>query len=262
MNMSASSFGVVHESDEYAVVEKPPFLLVHPTKPGGPRTLWSELRQLFAYEIANGGQVSIVNRLDRETSGLILVAKSARAARRFGLLMQRRQIEKTYLALVWGWPEWQQTLVDAPLLRQGEYAASPIWLKQAIHSRGAPAQTEFIVRQKFLRTSSAGDRFSVVEAVPKTGRTHQIRVHLASLGHPIVGDKIYGPDEQHYLRFIQTGWTSDLDHALLLPRQALHSARLTIGPSEKWESDLPDDLARFVKGESLHPEHRSVSATK
>ncbi len=126
------SFHIVAETDEYAVVEKPPFLLVHPTKPGGPRTLWSELRQLFAYEIANGGQVSIVNRLDRETSGLILVAKTSRAARRFGLLMQRQQIAKEYLAVVWGWPEWDQTAVDAPLLRQGE-RMTVRHLAQAMH---------------------------------------------------------------------------------------------------------------------------------
>ena len=67
-------FTIIAETEDYAVVDKPPFLLVHPTKPGGPRTLWQELRELFAFEIANGGQVSIVNRLDRETSGLILIA--------------------------------------------------------------------------------------------------------------------------------------------------------------------------------------------
>jgi 23S rRNA pseudouridine1911/1915/1917 synthase len=69
---------VVAETEDYAVVDKPPFLLVHPTKPDGPRTLWDELRKLFAFELANGGQVSIVNRLDRETSGLVLVAKTAK----------------------------------------------------------------------------------------------------------------------------------------------------------------------------------------
>ena len=88
------------------------FLLVHPTKPDGTRTLWGELRKLFAFELANGGQVSIVNRLDRETSGLVLVAKTASAARRFGLLMQQQRIAKEYLAIVWGWPEWESTVFD------------------------------------------------------------------------------------------------------------------------------------------------------
>ena len=98
------NFEIVAESEDYAVVEKPPFLLVHPTKPNGPRTLWSELRQLFAFEIANGGQVSIVNRLDRETSGLVLIAKNAATARRFGLLMQQQRVGKEYCAIVFGWP--------------------------------------------------------------------------------------------------------------------------------------------------------------
>ena len=79
-------------------------------------------------------------------------------------------------------------------------------------------------------------------------RTHQIRVHLASLGHPIVGDKIYGPDEKLYLQFIETGWTPELAHRLLLPRHALHSAALEIEGGEKWISPLPGDLAKFVNG--------------
>jgi hypothetical protein len=87
-------FHIIDETDDYAVVDKPPFLLIHPTKPDGTRTLWKELRRLFAFEIAAGGQVSIINRLDRETSGLVLVAKKADVARRFGVLMQRRQLKK------------------------------------------------------------------------------------------------------------------------------------------------------------------------
>src|ERR1700743_3140214 len=106
---------MVAETEDYVVVDKSPFLLVHPTKPGGPRTLWSELRALFAFELQNGGQVSIVNRPDRETSGLILVAKTAAAARRFGLLMQQNRIGKEYRAIIYGWPEWDSKLVDLPL---------------------------------------------------------------------------------------------------------------------------------------------------
>jgi len=237
-------FRIVAESDDHIVVDKPPLLLVHPTKPSSARTLWGELRQLLAFEIANGGQVSIVNRLDRETSGLVLVAKSPVAARRFGLLMQQRQIAKEYLAIVWGWPEWKATTVEAPLLRQGERMPSPIWLKQMIHRDGAPAQTDFRVEERFTRPG--GERFAIIRAFPKTGRTHQIRVHLASLGHPIVGDKIYGPDETLYLQFIDTGWTPKLEWQLLLPRHALHSAALEIENGERWTSELPADLAAFV----------------
>ena len=241
----AHDFSIVAERDDFLVVEKPPFLLVHPSKPNGARTLWGELKHLLAFEIANGGQVSIVNRLDRETSGLVLVAKNAAAARRFGLLMQEQRIAKEYLAIVWGWPEWDSTIVDAPLVRQGIHAPSAIWLKQAIHPAGAPARTHFTVERRFSR-GAARDRFSIIRAVPQTGRTHQIRVHLASLGHPIVGDKIYGPDEKLYLQFIETGWTLDLARRLLLPRHALHSATLQIEGDERWISPLPADLAKFV----------------
>jgi 23S rRNA pseudouridine1911/1915/1917 synthase len=244
--VSTRDFKIVAETDDYVVVEKPPFLLVHPTKPGGPPTLWSELRNLLAFEIANGGQISIVNRLDRETSGLMLVAKTSAAARRFGRLMQEQRIEKEYLAIVFGWPEWDQKSVDAPLARAGERAPSPIWLKQTIHPQGAPALTEFVIEERFFRSTSAGDRFSLIRAIPRTGRTHQIRVHLSSLGYPIVGDKIYGPDEQNYLRFIESGWTPELERALLLPRHALHSSLLTINDVGAWRSPLPTDLANWM----------------
>jgi 23S rRNA pseudouridine1911/1915/1917 synthase len=186
--------------------------------------------------------------------------------------MQQRRSKKEYLAIVWGWPEWETKLVDAPLDRRGEHRKSVIWLKQMIHPAGAPAQTEFHVERRFEKTfgrdgplgclkrsaaSAPGgralplDRFSLVRAVPRTGRTHQIRVHLASIGYPVVGDKIYGPDEQLYLRFIQTGWTPELARQLLLPRHALHSAKLAFGGEAEWYSPLPVDLAEFVSESAL-----------
>src|SRR5438046_3689616 len=260
-------FNIVDETDEYVVVDKPPFLLIHPTKPNGVPTLWKELRELLAFEIASGGQVSIVNRLDRETSGVVLVAKTSAAARRFGLLMQDRHLNKEYLAIVHGWPDWETKIVDAPMDRQGKHQPSAIWLKQMIHPKGAPALSEFRVERRFTRSTSLPspaasrlprpsrgedegegcerDKFSLIHAIPKTGRTHQIRVHLASVGHPVVGDKIYGPNEQLYLRFIETGWTPELQQRLLLPRHALHSAKLAIEGEREWTSPLSLDLAQF-----------------
>ena len=240
-------FSIVAEGDDFIVVEKPPFLLVHPSKPNGTRTLWGELKHLLAFEIANGGQVSIVNRLDRETSGLVLVAKNSGAARCFGLMMQEQRIAKEYLAIVWGAPEWDARSVEAPLVRKGDHESSLIWLKQAVHPAGAPARTDFQVERR-MKHPATGDCFSLIRAVPRTGRTHQIRVHLASLGHPIVGDKIYGPDERLYLQFIKTGWTAELARQLLLPRHALHSATLEIEGGERWTSELPVDLVSFLSG--------------
>ena len=246
--MLSLDFKILEETDAYIVVDKPPFLLIHPTKPNCAPTLWKQLRELLAFEIASGGQISIVNRLDRETSGLVLVAKTAAAARDFGLLMQRHQLRKEYLAIVWSWPEWEHKIVDAPLDRQSKHQHSAIWLKQTVHPAGAPALTEFRVERRFTKSTSFGDRFSLVRAIPRTGRTHQIRVHLRSLGHPIVGDKIYGPDEQLYLRFIETGWTPKLQEKLLLPRHALHSAKLAIDGRGEWTSTLAPDLTDFCSG--------------
>ena len=244
---AAPKFRIVAETKEYLVVNKPAFLLIHPTKPDGTPTLWAALRELLAFELINGGQVSIVNRLDRETSGLVLIAKNASAARRFGLAMERRLIEKEYLAIVHGWPKWENTILDAPLARQGAHGPSAIWLKQAIHEKGAPALTEFRVENRFLRQEAGReDPFAVIRAIPRTGRTHQIRVHLAHLGHPLVGDKIYGPNEELYLRFIETGWTEALQRQLLLPRHALHSARLRIEEEFDWQSPLADDLRDWM----------------
>ena len=219
-----------------------------------------------------------MNRLDRETSGLVLVAKTAAAARRFGLLMQEHRLHKEYLAIVWGWPDWETKIVDAPMTRQGKHQPSAIWLKQMIHPKGAEAITEFRVEKRFARSTSlpspaasrlplpgqgedrgegrtniqkqnrvfSENKFTLLRAIPKTGRTHQIRVHLASLGHPVVGDKIYGPNEHLYLEFIETGWTAKLERQLLLPRHALHSAKLEIGNGQEWNIQSPQDLIGFV----------------
>src|SRR5258708_8958065 len=115
----AGDFKIIDETDDDIVVDKAAVLLTNPTKTDKRTTLWKELRELLAFEIANGGQVSIVNRLDRETSGLVLVAKTSAAARRFGLLMQEHRLRKEYLAIVLGWPDWETKIVNPPLYRPG-----------------------------------------------------------------------------------------------------------------------------------------------
>lgn len=241
-----TAFTLIDEADEYIVIDKPAPLQIHPGAPNGPPTLWHGLRDLLSYEIANGGQVSIINRLDRETSGVVLVAKTRNSARLLGMAMQERRMHKTYTALVHGWPDWQELTLDAPLLRAGEVRESPIWVKQAVHERGVPCRTHFRIKQKGCYGTL---RLSLIEAKPETGRMHQIRAHLHHLGFPIVGDKLYGLDERCYLEFIETGWTPALEEKLILPRQALHSTRLASGIESYppfWEAPLPAAFTALI----------------
>ena len=241
-------FTILGETPDLLAIEKPPFLLVHPSKPGGPVTLWDHLKELLAYEIASGGQVSLINRLDRETSGIVLVAKHPRAARACAMAMERGEIGKEYLAVVTGWPETEEWSVREPLLRLGEVQDSRIWLKRGVHPKGVTAHTDFRLEQRLIHKFHGP--LSVVRCWPRTGRTHQIRVHLSHSGHPVVGDKIYGPSEECYLEFINTGWSAELEERLWLPRHALHSCLLSLnldGVSHQWISELSEDLRNFLK---------------
>ena len=248
-------FSVVDESADWIVVNKPAPLQIHPSKPGGPSTLWHGLRELLAYELANGGTLSIINRLDRETSGLVLVAKHPAAARAFNKAMMRREVQKEYAALVTGWPDEDEWTVEAPILRRGEVENSPIYLMQKVHADGVPCVTHFQVLQRFAYPASSEKRLALVTAVPHTGRMHQIRVHLHHSGFPVVGDKLYGPDPGWYLRQISHGWTLEAAAALLLPRQALHSARLGVTLTDqqplRWEAPLPQCWLPFMNPEAI-----------
>lgn len=247
LRLYTPDFTIIDENDDFLVVDKPAHLMVHPSVPGNPPTLLDGLEALCSYELVTGGQLSLINRLDRETSGIVLVAKHKKAARDLSKAMERREFRKSYHAITWGWPEEDEFLVDGPLLRRGEVEESPIWVKQVVHPDGKESRTRFAVERRFEKATANGGRFALLRCFPETGRMHQIRVHAAHAGHPIVGDKIYGPDETCYLRFIETGWTADLECQLLLNRQALHASGLGWREHE-WSCGLPGDLAGFVEG--------------
>lgn len=245
--MNQADFQIIDETGDLLVINKPPHLLVHPTKPGGPITLWDQLKELLAFECLNGGQVSLIHRLDRETSGLLLVAKHHEAARTYAMALERGAFIKEYQAIVVGSVKQDQGRIDAPLLRKGEVTPSKIWLQRAAHPAGAAATTDFQVERRWQHPHYGP--LSLLRCWPRTGRTHQIRVHLAFLGHPIVGDKIYGPSEECYLEFIETGWTAALEKRLWLPRHALHASAIEVRLPEKqesWRIPLYDDLQQLL----------------
>lgn len=235
-------FRVLYEDDGVMAVEKAAPLLTHPTGEKNEPTLWHGLHELLCYELSTGGQVSLINRLDRETSGIVLVAKTAEAARELGKAMQARQLHKEYLAVVQGAPLWDTACCAEPILRMELVAPTRIHVRQCCHPDGKDCRTDFQVLRRC-------GRMSLLRCVPHTGRMHQIRVHAAHVGFPLVGDKIYGGDERCYLDFIALGWSESLAERLLLQRHALHASLLVFpwrGKEIRVESPLPADMAALL----------------
>ena len=235
-------FRVLYEDDGVLAVDKAAPLLTHPTGEKNEPTLWHGLHELLCYEVATGGQVSLINRLDRETSGITLVAKNAEAARELGKAMQNRQMHKEYLAVVQGSPAWENACCAEPILRMEQVAQTRIHVRQCCHPAGKACRTEFHV----LRRCGS---MALLRCIPHTGRMHQIRVHAAYMGFPLMGDKIYGGDERCYLDFIAEGWTENLARRLIFPRHALHACRLTFpwrGLEITVESPLPADMENLL----------------
>jgi 23S rRNA pseudouridine1911/1915/1917 synthase len=247
------NFRVIDESDDWIVVDKPAPLIVHPANLKPEPTLLGGLEQLLSYEIQNGATLGIITRLDRETSGIVLIAKHTQAARELGWIFERRQAKKEYLAIVRGWPVLDSWDCHEPIRRAADAGPSEIWVRQVISPQGRASATRFQVERRFERGEG---KFALVRCFPETGRMHQIRVHLAESGHPILGDKIYSGDGAEYLQWMAEGWTGELEKRLILPRHALHAARLQIpwdGGLVEWESELSTDLVEFSEGKPVTP---------
>ena len=225
---------IVEEDDDYLVVDKPGWVVCHPSKDGP----WSSL--VGAVREWRGGKVHLVSRLDRETSGVLLLAKHEAAASAAQVALERREVAKTYLSLLEGELS-EPVQVDQPL---GPDETSRVAVKTAPRAGGLPSATFF---EPLLRAGG----FTLARVQPHTGRKHQIRAHALWLGHPVVGDKLYGRDESLYLELVEHGWTDRHDRALALPRQALHAARLEFRSPRLTRTFLAPfsaDLRAFVEG--------------
>jgi len=233
-----SLFDILYEDADLLVINKPAGLVVHPSKTGEMSSLIGRVRLYYGH--AEG---RLVNRLDRETSGIVVVATSAGVASELGRLFAGSDVRKSYIAVVHGeCPEGPQR-IDAPL---GRDEASPVAIKDCVREDGAPAVT-VVERVKVFERD--GQTYSLVNVRPATGRKHQIRIHLAFAGFPIVGDKLYGGDPLCYLR-LTTGELTEADRERLkLEYHALHAASLSFRWRDRdWRFDAPPDqrLADFA----------------
>lgn len=216
---------IVEEDENLLIVNKPGWLVCHPSKNGPMSSLVGVVREYTQAE-----KLHLVARLDRETSGLVIFAKRPSVARKFQMAIQNRVVRKTYLAILEGVLT-ESIHVDAAIghRRRG----GPVIVKSEVSQDRAAqsAVTDFAPIQ-------VAKGYSFCQVRPETGRKHQIRVHAEHIGHRVVGDKIYGPDETLYLDFIEQGWTERLARTLPLPRQALHCY--------SYEFNFAEGIVRFT----------------
>lgn len=234
---------VLYEDEGILAVDKPANVVVHPSGRHLTDTLIQRVHARYGagFELETLGAPRLCHRLDRETSGIVVVGLNPAAHSDVQQQFERREVEKEYLAIVHGVPRGDGGTIDHPI---GSARASTVELKMAIAVDGQPCRTDWRVIERFADCA-------LVACEPRTGRQHQIRVHLAAIGHPVVGDKLYGEDESLFERALD-GALSEADlRALGMDRHALHNHRTALrSPATgRWvevTSPLPEDMRRYL----------------
>jgi len=229
---------IIYEDQNLFVVNKPGDIVCHPSKAGPWSSLVGAVREYLKQDV-----VHLIFRLDRETSGIVVLAKNPATASRLQKAMQLRTVSKAYLAILTGVVN-EPVTVDQPL---GDDLKSVVHMKSRVDPLGQPSVTHFTP----LKISNG---FTLARVVTESGRKHQIRAHAQHIGHSLVGDKIYGPDAQLFIDFVHKGWSAQLEEKLILQRQALHCSEIDLSPSgwnQAFSAPLPEDLAQFCSKHSL-----------
>ncbi|MFT4541045.1 MAG: 23S rRNA pseudouridine1911/1915/1917 synthase [Planctomycetota bacterium] len=233
---------ILYEDEEVVAVAKPPMIPVHPSGRYLSGTLVQHVHAHYREEMEAGLMAPrLCHRLDRETSGIVLLGKRARTHSMVMAQFEARSVEKEYLAIVWGALPSPSGTVNYPLASS---SASSIGLKMAVRAEGMPCRTDW------RRLEQHRDH-SLVACELFSGRQHQIRVHMSAIGFPIVGDKLYGPDEMIFQRASDGELTESDYEELEMPRQALHNHRLVFdtpagGKRVEVVSPLPADMREFL----------------
>jgi RluA family pseudouridine synthase len=230
-----TNYSILYEDDSLLGINKSGNLPVHPSG----RYFMNTLQRLLE------GRLKIklypVHRLDRETSGVVIMAKNPDVASR--IQKSFRSVMKKYIAIVHGNVSRREFMIDVPI---GRDLSSSIRKKRSAYY-GAKETARTYCKRLFCF-----DEYSLISAIPETGRLHQIRVHLHYAGYPIVGDKLYGCDETLFLKFIENGLTDEVWEQLLMRRSALHSRSISLihpdtGKSIMIKAALPDDFREFIE---------------
>lgn len=224
-----TKYEILYEDAFFLVADKPAPLPVHPVGRFKEKNLLSFLKRDLG---PRAEALRIVNRLDSETSGLVIAAKDGAAAGKLGLLFEKRRVYKEYWAIVFGIPEPRKGNISIPLGTDGRNFHNI----RIPDPDGQMASTDYEVLESWKD-------FSILKIVPQTGRTHQIRAHLAFLGHPVYGDKIY-IDSRVFERYIIEGWQEDMRETVKAKRLCLHALKLEFehpetGALMKFTSPIP-----------------------